>query len=150
MIESSSGSALTVDVKIFFITFNLEGARAADCNSGVVLQTRNWLHILHPADSGGGGARGLAGQYGQGVDWQGLVSRANCDDGRRLVVHGRHLQVGLSGDGARHAEGGADEESLIFHPDTWEQQMVNCGDQQSNISLPWIERLPSGETWKVP
>ena len=105
-------------MKIFFITFNLEGARAADCNSGIVLQTRNWLHILHPADSGGGGAGGLTGQDSQGVNWEGLVGRPHLDDGRRLVGHRCHLQVGLRGDGAGHAEGGADEESLIFHPDT--------------------------------
>lgn len=73
--------------------------------------------VLDPPDGRPGRAGGLAGQDGDGVDGQRLVGRTHGDDGRRLVLDGRHLQVGLGHGGAGHAQRGADVEAAVLLTD---------------------------------
>ena len=62
--------------------------------------------------------------------------KTHLDYRRRLVCHGRHLEVGLGRDGSRHAEGGAHEEALILDPDTW-----NCHHLGFMISISEAEEM---------
>ena len=65
-----------------------------------------------------------------------FAKKTHLDNRRRLVSHGRDLEVGLGGDGSRHAEGGAHEEALVLNPNTW-----RCHQSGFMINIAQVEAM---------
>ena len=147
------GSRASVQACVFSLqVLDLQRPGAIDRDPRVVLELGDRFDVLHPGDRGGGVPAGLAGQDGQGVDWQGLVSRANLikigsnrfyvlfagchvnddrtrfvpypNDWRWFVANSGDLKISLGGKRPSHGEGGTDKEALVLQTHTLQKNFM--------------------------